>query len=47
VFITHAPNLHVCCFPIMQGRMRNAPGYFVGPFQPGKPLDGMGIAVVT
>lgn len=26
--------------------MRNVPGYFVGPFQPGQPLDGRGVAEV-
>ncbi|KAF5829915.1 NADPH dependent alkenal/alkenone reductase [Dunaliella salina] len=32
--------------PYMRGRMRNAAGYFVGPFVPGEPVSGIGIAAV-
>lgn len=32
--------LNTCaCACLQQGRMRNTPGYFVGPFQPGHPID--------
>nr|ACL13981.1 NADPH dependent alkenal/alkenone reductase [Dunaliella salina] len=32
--------------PYMRGRMRNAAGYFVGPFVPGEALSGGGVVVV-
>jgi len=37
---------YVSVDPYMRGRMRNQPGYFVGPFQLDSPIDGYGIVKV-
>mmetsp|Transcript_13590 Transcript_13590/g.23897 ORF Transcript_13590/g.23897 Transcript_13590/m.23897 type:complete len:352 (-) Transcript_13590:62-1117(-) len=39
--------LYLSVDPYMRGRMRNTPGYFVGPFAPGEPLTSGAVARVV
>eukprot|EP00775_Hariotina_reticulata_P009113 gene9113-9282_t len=38
--------LYLSVDPYMRGRMRNTKGYFIGPFEPGKPVTGGGLGLV-